>query len=270
MLNAASKICLATLTVVALASCGNSDKKAALQLSEAAEQEVKAGRYEGAMMLLDTLDSKYAAEVEVRRSAMKFRAMAVEGLTLRRISAVDDTLAYLKSELEGFDKEFEYVQNPGNGLGGNYVAKDLVKSKSEILPRINDEGYLTLSVKVDGKPIGFTHIVFLDGSQSAATTPVAETRIVKVENTEMTVLQQEDLNGVAGWLAVHPDTGEYELVGKTSSLKRKLTPQLQQAIVETWRFAEAKQAYRLALIEREKLERRLQLSRDQLANVIDR
>lgn len=270
MLNVASKICAVAISLATLLSCGNSNRDQATQLCEAAEQEVKAGRYEGAMMLLDTLDTKYASEVEVRRSAMKFRAMAVEGLTLRRITAVDDTLAYLKSISDQFDQRFDYVENPGKGLGGNYVAKSLVKGKPELLPRINDEGYFTLSVKVDGRPIGFSYITFSDGSESVSTVPVSSSRLVKVENTEMTVLQQEDLTEAAQWLVLHPDANAYELVGANSVLKRKLTPELRDAIVETWQFAEAKQAYRLSLIEREKLERRLQLCRDQLANVIDR
>lgn len=270
MLNVASKICIAALTAASLFSCGNSNKEQAEQLSQAAEQEVKAGRYEGAIMLLDTLDSKYASEVEVRRSAMKFRAMAVEGLTLRRITAVDDTLVFLKSLSEQFDQNFDYVENPGKGLGGNYIAKSLLKTNSDILPRINDEGYFTLSVKIPGKSIEFQHITFSDGPQSVSTESIASTRLVTVENSELTVLQQEDVQDAMQWLVLHPNTNSYELVGAKSTLKFKYNDALREAMAETWRFAETKQAYRLSLIEREKLERRLQLCRDQLANVIDR
>lgn len=270
MLNVASKICIVAISVASLISCGNSNKDQATHLSEAAEQEVKAGRYEGALMLLDTLDTKYASEVEVRRSAMKFRAMAVEGLTLRRITAVNDTLAYLKSLSDQLEQHFDYVENPGQGLGGNFITKSLLKSKSEILPRINDEGYFTLSVKIPGKSIGFKYITFSDGSQSVSTKPIAPTRLVTVENSEMTVLQQEDVQDAMEWLVMHPNANSYELVGAKSTLKFKLNDGIREAMVDTWRFAEAKQAYRLALIEREKLERRLQLCRDQLANVIDR
>lgn len=270
MLNVASKICIVAISVASLISCGNSNKDQATHLSEAAEQEVKAGRYEGALMLLDTLDTKYASEVEVRRSAMKFRAMAVEGLTLRRITAVDDTLAYLKSLSDQFEQQFDYVENPGKGLGGNYIAKSLLKSKSDILPRINDERYFTLSVKIPGKSIEFKYITFSDASQTVSTKPIAPSRLVTVENSEMTVLQQEDVQDAMQWLVMHPNTNGYELVGAKSTLKFKYNDDLREAMVDTWRYAEAKQAYRLSLIEREKLERRLQLCRDQLANVIDR
>ena len=60
------------------------------------------------------------------------------------------------------------------------------------------------------------------------------------------------------------------LVGTGKTIDGKLDETMVSAIVSTWRFASDKQAYRLTLIEREKLERKLQLCRDQLANVIDR
>lgn len=270
MCNVANKLAAVLFIAAAISSCGNSDREAALKLSETAENELKAGDYQAAMTSLDTLDTRYASEVEVRRSAMKFRAMAVEGLTIRRIREVDDTLAVLKSQLDNFEAAFEYVANPGKGLGGNFVDKSILKVKSDILPRINDEGYFTLSVKISGRSIGFTHLTFIDGSQSVSTVPVAASRLVKVENSEMTVLQQEDVKDAIEWLESHQSTAKYELVGSKSTVSNKLSDTMAKAIVTTWRFASDKQAYRLALIEREKLERKLQLCRDQLANVIDR
>lgn len=269
MYNAVSKGLLAMSLLAAVASCGNPDREAAQTLCEKAEAEVMAGDYSAAVELLDTLDSRYAKEVEIRRSAMKFRAMAIEGLTIRRISIVDDTLALLKSRLDGFEPQFDYVENPGKGLGGNYIAKTIVKLSSDILPRINDEGYFTLSVKIN-RPIGFEYVKFFDSEQSAATTPISPDRLVSVENTEMTALQQEDVNHAFEWLVVHQSADRYELVGAKSTIKQKLSDKLLTAMIETWQFAEAKQAYRLALIEREKLERKLQQCRDQLANLIDR
>lgn len=270
MYNAASKL-LTAMFVVAVASCGNSEKDQAMQLCTAAEHEVTSGNYQAAVTLLDTLDVRYASQVEVRRSAMKFRAMAVEGLTIRRISVVDDTLAVLKHNLDEAEPKFEYVANPGKNLGGNYVARSIAKLKnSDILPRVNDEGYFTLSVKIPGRSIGFTHLAFADGSQSASTEAIAASRLVKVENTEMTVLQQEDVAPALEWLIAHPSAPTYELVGSKTTIKNKFSENLREAMIETWLFAQNKQAYRLALIEREKLERKLQLCRDQLANVIDK
>ena len=251
MYNAANKFIAALFVAASLASCGSSNKDQAMQLSAAAENELKAGNYEAVVVLLDTLDNRYASEVEVRRSATKLRTMAVEGLTVRRIGVVDDSLAVLKQRLDQLESKFNYVDNPGKGL-------------------VNDDGYFTLSVKIPGRSIGFTDIVFVDGAESVSTTPVAADRLVKVENSEMTVLQQEDVEGVADWLAAHPATNRYELVGTKSTIKNKLSTDMREAFVTTWQYAVTRQAYRLALIEREKLERKLQLYRDQLANMIDR
>ena len=268
MFSVVNKILMFSWIALLLASCGKSARDAALQLSQEAENEVKAGNYDEAITLLDTLDTRYAAEVEVRRSAMKYRAMAVEGVTIRRITAVDDTLAQLKAKLEQFETQFDYVANPGKGLGGNFVAKSLVKGSYDILPRINDEGYFTISVKI-GKSIGFENITFVGKEGSVSTQNIDSSRLVSVENSEMTVLQQEDVAQAIEWLTDNDGVGRYELVGSKSTVKQKLSPVMLHALVETWQFAEAKQAYRLALIEREKLERKLQLCRNQLANVID-
>jgi len=270
MCNAASKFIVAVISVVSLASCGNSLKEQAMQLSATAEKEVKAGNYQEALVVLDSLDTHYASEVEVRRSAMKFRAMAVEGITIRRISAVDDTLSVLKRQLDEFEQQFSYVENPGKGLGGNYVAKSIIRLKSDIMPKINDDGYFTLSVIISGKSIGFKRIALYDDDEVVAADDIKPSRLVKVENSEMTVLQQEEVERVLKWLDKHPKDANYMLSGSKSSIKGKMSQTLGEAIITTWRFAQAKQAYRLALIEREKLERKLQLCRDQLANVIDR
>lgn len=270
MYKGANKLTAILLAAAAMTSCGDSQKDKAMQLSVSAENEVKAGNYEAAVSILDTLDSRYASQVEVRRSAMKFRAMAVEGLTLRRIQVVDDTLAVLTQSLDNYATRFDYVANPGNNLGGNYIAKTIAKDKSDILPRINDEGYFTLSVTIPGRSIGFTSVRFIDGTSSMSTDAIAPTRLVKVENSEMTVLQQEDVTAAMEWLASHPTTNAYELVGTQKTIKQKLSDRMHQTLIETWTFAADKQAYRLALIEREKLERKLQLCRNQLANTIDR
>lgn len=269
MYNAVSKSLFAAIIAVAVCSCGNSQRDAANELSLSAENEVKAGNYEAAIAILDTLDTRYASEVEVRKSAMKYRAMAVEGVTIRRITVADDTLAYLKARMDELETDFQYVENPGKGLGGNFIAKDLVKGSYDILPRINDEGYFTVSVKIP-RQIGFEHISFIGNGGVYSTNNVGSNRLVTVENSEMTVLQQEDVAQTMEWLAEQTGVDRYELVGSKSTIKQKFSPAMFKAFVETWQFAQAKQAYRLALIEREKLERKLQLCRNQLANVIDR
>lgn len=270
MYNAASKLTAIIIAAACISSCGDSNKDAAMQLSTAAENEVKSGNYQAAVTLLDTLDTRYASQTEIRRSAMKFRAMAVEGLTLKRISAVDDTLACLKSTLDNYESRFDYVKNPGKGLGGNLIAKSIVKDNCDIIPRINDDGYFMLSVRIPGRSIGFSAVRFIDGNASVSTLPVDPSRLVKVESSEMTVLQQEDVADAMSWLTTHPATASYQLVGSKNTINQKLSERMCQAIIETWAYAADKQAYRLALIEREKLERKLKLCRDQLANVIDR
>lgn len=274
MFNAVNKLSIAIIasfiTLSIISSCGDSSRELAQQLRDRAESEIQSGNYKAALVLLDTLDQRYASHVDIRRSAMKFRAKAVEGLTITDIAVCDDSLATIKARLDHADDQFHYVKNPGRNLGGNYEAKDLSKTKNNILPRVNDDGYFTLSVIVPGRSIGLNAIRICTPNSDFTIAPIAADRVVRVENSEMTVLQQEDVASAIEWLEMHNNANAYELVGSKSTIRQKLSDNLLQAIISTWRYAQDRQAYASALILREKLERRLQLARNQLANAIDK
>lgn len=255
----------------AVSSCGGGERSAAEELCQKAESEVSSGDFTSAVATLDTLDARYPSQVEVRRSAMKFRAMAVEGLTLKRIQVVDDSLALLKSELDGYQNSFVYVENPGKNLGGNYIAKDLKQSKTtgatSVTPRINDDGYMTVSVRVDGRKIGIRSIAFGGKSGRAESQSLGADRSVTVEGSEMAVMQQEEVAALFDALASMTDADRFYIVGASKTVDGRLTDKEREAMVMTWDYARTMQAYRQALIEREKLERRLKVARDQIANL---
>lgn len=255
----------------AVSSCGGGERSAAEELCQKAESEVSSGDFSAAVATLDTLDARYPSQVEVRRSAMKFRAMAVEGLTLKRIQVVDDSLALLKSELDGYQNSFAYVENPGKNLGGNYIAKDLKQSKTtgatSVTPRINDDGYMTVSVRVDGRKTGIRSIAFGGKSERAESQSIGADRSVTVEGSEMAVMQQEEVAALFDALASMTDADRFYIVGASKTVDGRLTAKEREAMVMTWDYARTMQAYRQALIEREKLERRLKVARDQIANL---
>ena len=67
MLNAFCKSMLAgSLSIMILSGCSD-NSKAARELLSQAESMAVSGDYPGALALLDSVDSRYAAEVEVRR-----------------------------------------------------------------------------------------------------------------------------------------------------------------------------------------------------------
>lgn len=255
----------------AVSSCGGGERSAAEELCQKAESEVSSGDFSAAVATLDTLDARYPSQVEVRRSAMKFRAMAVEGLTLKRIQVVDDSLALLKSELDGYQNSFVYVENPGKNLGGNYIAKDLKQSKTtgatSVTPRINDDGYMTVSVRVDGRKTGIRSIAFGGKSGRAESQSIGADRSVTVEGSEMAVMQQEEVAALFDALASMSDADRFYIIGDSKTVDGRLTAKEREAMVMTWDYARTMQAYRQALIEREKLERRLKVARDQIANL---
>ena len=78
MLNATIKSIAATvLAALALASCGDKDKAGATELFSQSEAAIASGDYAGAMTLLDTLNSRYAGQTEIRRQSLRLRAVSM-------------------------------------------------------------------------------------------------------------------------------------------------------------------------------------------------
>lgn len=92
MFNAANKSIAAVLIAAALVSCGENNKEKAQALLDEASSLVECGNYSAAIEVIDTLDCRYAKEIEVRKQGMLYRARAVEGMAKDSIIAADDML----------------------------------------------------------------------------------------------------------------------------------------------------------------------------------
>ena len=87
MYNAISKTICAAALVLAAASCGNADRDGASALLAESRTAVSNRDFTKAIELLDTINSRYRAQTEVRREALQVRAEAMEGIAIDSISA---------------------------------------------------------------------------------------------------------------------------------------------------------------------------------------
>ncbi len=85
-----------------LTSCSG-DKKAAESLHNQAIAAIEASDPAGALLLLDSLDHTYPAEVDIRRAAMPLRPKAIELQTLRDLEETDSLLAQTQVVIESMD-----------------------------------------------------------------------------------------------------------------------------------------------------------------------
>lgn len=270
MFNAANKSIAAVLIAAALVSCGENNKEKAQALLDEASSLVECGNYSAAIEVIDTLDCRYAKEIEVRKQGMLYRARAVEGLAKDSIIAADDMLTCSLQQIEVREKDFEHVELP-NGIDGYFIAKSIydknAMNKTGIQPRVDDsEGYFQLAVNIHGRKIGFERVSVNDGGNVVTTVAVKPERLVSVEGSELVVLTQEEATPLVEALKANPAIDEYKLCGSKGTIPVKLTPKMREAIVGSYEYAMSLQASRLAQIKREKFERQLQMARDQIAN----
>ncbi len=269
MFSVANKSIAAAILMLGMCACGNSAREGAEELYKQSESAIEARNYSGAIVLLDTLNSRYPAETGIRREALRLRARAMEGIAQDSIQAGDKALAEATIRREELDAKFRHVDS-SVGLEGYFIPKgapEKVMTATGIQPRVTDKGYFYIVANVQGRAIGLRSISFVNGAETCSSSEISPSRVIKVEGSESCSFNPEDLEGVGQWLKDHPDASKVVLVGTKGNADVKLTKELKAQLVECYDYACALQAQRLASIHREKYERMLATARDQLANL---
>ena len=259
MLNAINKTLIASVVAAAcsLAACSDKELDGAMALYQAAETGIGEARYSEALATLDTLNARYPEQTQVRRDALRLRALAIQGLALDSISAGSEALAAATIDREARDPEFRHVDS-SVGLEGYFLPKGVdekVMMGTCIQPR------------VQGRSIGLRAIEFVDGAESASSADISPARIIRVEGSESASFNPEELEGIGEWLLAHPGASKIVLKGSKSNASVKLDPKMRSQLVKCYEYSRALQAQRLASLKREKYERMLATARDQLANL---
>lgn len=270
MFNAINKMLLIlSLSAFMLGSCGDKAKEGASQLYAESKAALESRNYQGALTLLDTLNTRYPDQTDIRRAALRLRASAMEGMAIDSISAGDAALAEATINLDALRPHFRHIDS-SVGLDGYFLPEgvsDKVMTATGIQARVTDKGYFYIVANVQGRAIGLRSIELTDGSERISSSDVSSSRIVKVEGSESASFNPEDLVGVGAWLESHPKANKVILVGSKGNVNVKMDKKLRKEIVDCYLFSEALQAQRSASIKREKYERMLATARDQLANL---
>ena len=270
MLNATIKSIAATvLAALALASCGDKDKAGATELFSQSEAAIASGDYAGAMTLLDTLNSRYAGQTEIRRQSLRLRAEAMQGIARDSIATVSRNLAEATLEVEKWSPEFTHVTS-SVGLDGYFIPKgtaEKMMTATGIQARVSEKGLFYIVVNVQGKAIGLNSLEFVDGAEQVSSSDSSSSRVVSVEGSETASFNPEDLEGVGQWLMSHPGVSKVVIRGSKGNASVKVDAKLRAELTKCYEYSCALQAQRLASIRREKFERMLATARDQIANM---
>ena len=256
--------------VLATASCG-SDKehKAAAALSAKADSLMKAGNFEAAIELYDSLNHAYPKEIDLRKASDAKRARAIEGLAQSQAPLLDRAIDSLNSVIAGLYPDFNREQS-SSALNAYAVHKSLAGQKTvgtaALQPRINIDGNdvsdTPWSIAVFAPSnIGLSSVNVTTASGQSFTLD-AFSNDGQVGSIVTSVAEP-----LGKYLSEHPDdqATAFTLNGKKGKAQGKLTPAFSTATAASYNYALAKQQLRSTLINREKIERRIVIAREQAA-----
>lgn len=264
MYNGICKWALIAATITATAACGNSDTDRAAALLESAQASYDAGDYDKAIVLLDSLDNTFPREVAVRKSGMPLKASAIESLTMKAIPVADSVRCAAQIRKDSLEKLFVPVESK-YGLEPYYKARALKTdglASTTVRPRVSQDGWMYLAVNVNAKNFGLSHLIFKSSDGSTfTTTPIKPDRIIREGESESAVFLPEEIEGLGEWLDSHSGKISVEFAGNSTGKNATLPEDIICAAKDSHHYALALRQLRQSNIEREKLERRLQIAR---------
>ena len=261
---------LTAAAVLATASCG-SDKehKAAAALSAKADSLMKAGNFEAAIELYDSLNHAYPKEIDLRKASDAKRARAIEGLAQSQAPLLDRVIDSLNSVIAGLDPDFNREQS-SSALNAYAVHKSRAGQKTvgtaALQPRINiygnDVSDTPWSIAVFAPSnIGLSSVNVTTASGQSFTLDAFS------NDGQVGYIVTSVAEPLGKYLSEHPDdpATAFTLNGKKGKAQGKLTPAFSTATAASYNYALAKQQLRSTLINREKIERRIVIAREQAA-----
>lgn len=214
-----------------------------------------AGQYYQALDLIDTLNISCRECVAQRREAVDLKREMLISLTEDSIAADEAIRPALTDSVEKMKSDFIEVKT--EGTRGFFVHKDAFKGNETavtgIQARIDDQGYFFIIANVASRKIGLQGLRY----GNVTTLPY---ECIATPGGEMISLMQEYVSDFAQALAQAPaGAASITLYGTKGDAKVKLSAAQVNAFRKTWQYAQAAQHLRSANIQREKLERRLDL-----------
>lgn len=272
MCNAISKSLAITACALVLASCGgNDDKEKAEALLQEAQQELAAGNTEQALVLMDSLDSAYPAEIDTRKKLLALRPQAMEAKLVQQMQDADSIRAYAQAELDKITPLMRHV--PGNApIDGHYVVANASKgdfmAKTTFEPRVDDDNYLFFIVANNaGRPIGISRVELVSPDGRCVSEAINPDLVLTVEGKEGARFSPESVAALGQWASEQPTiTGGSILASNGKQVNVKFSKAEAETFATAWRFATLSRKVKDSTALYLKLNNQLQVARDQRAN----
>lgn len=271
MCNAIYKTALIAAVTLMLAACGDSEKKGATALLDEARTEMNNQNYDEAIALLDTLDARYPRQTELRREAMHLRPQVIERQTLQQLSAIDSTIAVLTIATDSLRNVLIYVPDSFEGYYTSRLLKDKVPATAPgLYARMSTDGVFTV-ISSAKKGTGSTAVTLSSANGQVSTPNVAcdgerNDRSRGVEIITFMPLECDTL----GYFA-QQNLGQPLTITWTGDkpVKATLSQPQAQALAEVYGASRYFGQLRRASMQKQLLERRLDIARSQMARTFN-
>ncbi len=259
---------LAFVTALLVTACHqkNPEEEAANTYMQNANAALQAGDYASALVWMDSVDKRCPNQIDVRLQVTILRAQTMQSATIAQISRVDSLMATSLRDIEALEPLMKHIS--GDDLEGYYVVADAYKpdfiNSTGIEPRVNDANFTFYIVAQNrGREIKISQITLNTETSefSSQVLPDGTARLQTVEGGELASFLPEEVYDLGAWAAQNPIKGAV-INGRSGNVPVKLNDNQASAFGIAWRYANAKLTNRQAHMERERLERQLQIARD--------
>lgn len=249
-----------------LCSCGDNKEKLAADLFGQAQGLYDAGDYNGALVLLDSIDQALPGALSTRREVMSFRPKVIEKQTLEQLAQADSILAVNLLLGDSLNRTLVYVENPIEGyyVAGSEKGMD-VNSVVGLHPRMEPDGAFYLIATCQGKSDGFKltseNIEFVSPS-----VPVDGERNDISSNHSVIMFTPLESDSIARFV-VDNQTNPISICFNGKSGATALSATQRDAILQVYETAQVVLKCKRAQIDKARLEKRLEVARNQMARL---
>lgn len=255
--------------VVGLSSCSGDSKKAE-DLYQQAEAAYADGNTTLATELIDSLDSAYPREVDVRRKAIHLRALTMESSLLKSIATTDSLAALEQLRGDSLERLIQKIDNPVEPyfVARTMAGKAVVGSDGVEARMMPDGTFYLISSIASRKPQHVAVAAVAPDGRSARTSQVAPDgeRNDRSMGYEVIHYMPAESEAFARFVADNRNS-RLKLVFEGSGSRAEIDfPEvMKQAVADVYDASQSVAARRRLVFEKNKQEKQLQAVRGQMA-----
>jgi len=261
-------------------ACGNKENSDARSLLQQADEAFQSGNFSQATTLLDSLQKNYPAEINIQREALVLRPKVIEQIATAKIASVDSATQADNATMQQLKPTLKWVKTPGMIEGYWIDAKSYnpnFMNTTGIEARVSEIGQFYLVSSVNPSAIKHTSVTLTLGNEVVTTAVVpydgeSNYRIGGGEVITFSPEQSDTIGAFAANVLSASNPKPMKLTFNGSKGKKSVALSLPQAngIANAYRYSAALIRARDNQVERQRLEKTIEIARRQAATAESR